>query len=80
MKHIKKYIKNSAAVALGSVKSQRKAEAARENGRKGGRPMKTREIRDIHGRIVGMETVETMNIEDAEKIWPSSFGKAKKPD
>lgn len=32
--------KNPAAVALGSVKSEKKAAAARENGKKGGRPKK----------------------------------------
>lgn len=31
-------IKNPAAVALGSIKSKKKAKAARENGKKGGRP------------------------------------------
>lgn len=30
--------KNPAAVALGSMKSEKKAHAARENGKKGGRP------------------------------------------
>lgn len=32
--------KNPAAVALGSIKSEKKAAAARENGKKGGRPKK----------------------------------------
>jgi hypothetical protein len=32
--------KNPAAVALGSIKSKKKAAAARENGKKGGRPKK----------------------------------------
>lgn len=33
-------IKDPAAVALGSIKSRRKAKAARENGKRGGRPFK----------------------------------------
>lgn len=33
-----KKLKNKAAVALGSIKSEKKAKAARENGKKGGRP------------------------------------------
>ena len=32
--------RSSAAAALGSIKSERKARAARENGKKGGRPRK----------------------------------------
>lgn len=32
--------KNPAAVALGSIKSKKKAAASRENGKKGGRPKK----------------------------------------
>jgi len=32
--------KNPAAVALGSIKTKKKAEAARKNGKKGGRPKK----------------------------------------
>jgi hypothetical protein len=31
--------KNEAAAALGSIKSEKKAKAARENGKKGGRPV-----------------------------------------
>lgn len=30
--------KNPAAVALGSIKTEKKARAARQNGKKGGRP------------------------------------------
>ena len=30
--------KNPAAVALGSIKSEKKAKSSRENGKKGGRP------------------------------------------
>lgn len=30
--------KNPSAVALGSIKTKKKAKAARENGKKGGRP------------------------------------------
>lgn len=33
-------VKNPAAVALGSIKTEKKAAAARENGKKGGRPRK----------------------------------------
>lgn len=33
-------MKNPAAVALGSIKSKKKAKAACENGKKGGRPKK----------------------------------------
>jgi len=33
-------VKNEAAVALGSIKSEKKAKASRENGKKGGRPRK----------------------------------------
>jgi hypothetical protein len=32
--------KNPAAVALGKIKSDKKAKASRENGKKGGRPKK----------------------------------------
>ena len=33
-------MKNLAAVALGSIKSDKKAKSSRENGKKGGRPKK----------------------------------------
>jgi hypothetical protein len=33
-------MKNPHAVALGSIKSKKKAKASRENGKKGGRPKK----------------------------------------
>lgn len=35
---VKYMTKNPAAVALGSIKSEKKAEASRQNGKKGGRP------------------------------------------
>ena len=39
--------KNPAAVALGSIKSVKKAEAARRNGKLGGRPKKPNESLSI---------------------------------
>lgn len=36
-------IKNPAAVALGSIKSKKKAKSSKENGKKGGRPKKIKE-------------------------------------
>lgn len=38
--------KNPAAVALGKIKSDKKAAAARENGKKGGRPRKVKPLDD----------------------------------
>lgn len=35
-----KFIKNPAAVSLGSIKTNKKAKASRKNGKKGGRPKK----------------------------------------
>lgn len=35
--------KNQYAVALGSIKSDKKAKSSRENGKKGGRPKKLKE-------------------------------------
>ena len=39
-KELLESMKNPAAVSLGKIKSDKKAEAARENGKKGGRPKK----------------------------------------
>jgi hypothetical protein len=36
--------RNAAAVALGSIKSEKKAKASRENGKLGGRPRKSSEL------------------------------------
>jgi hypothetical protein len=38
------HVKDPAAVALGSIKSESKAEAARANGKKGGRPKKVQMV------------------------------------
>jgi len=40
--------KNPAAVALGSIRSEKKAKAARENGKLGGRPKKKPEASPSH--------------------------------
>lgn len=45
-------MKNPAAVALGSIKSEKKARAARENGRAGGRPT----LRSIIDRVNNSDT------------------------
>jgi hypothetical protein len=37
------FIKSAAAALLGSIKSKKKAQASRENGKKGGRPKKVPE-------------------------------------
>jgi len=42
--------KNPAAVALGSIKSAKKAASSRENGKKGGRPKKPR-LMDIQPTV-----------------------------
>lgn len=39
--------KNPAAVALGSIKTKKKAQAARENGKKGGRPKKIKSSKQM---------------------------------
>lgn len=44
-------MKNQAAVALGSIKSERKAVSSRENGKKGGRPRKPMEIPLTQGKV-----------------------------
>ena len=38
--------KNSAAFLLGSIKSKKKAESSRKNGKLGGRPKKKKELLD----------------------------------
>lgn len=65
--HCKKKIKtNLAAVALGKIKSEKKSEAARENGKKGGRPRKFKEERGVN-----MKYKKTPMIVDAWK-WDGS--------
>lgn len=42
-------IKNKYAVALGSIKTEKKAKASRENGKKGGRPKKLNKENENNG-------------------------------
>lgn len=50
--------KNPAAVALGSIKSEKKAISSRENGKKGGRPKK-----EIDQNLEGLgKTIDTIKI------------------
>lgn len=44
--------KNPAAVALGSIKSKKKARAARANGKKGGRPRKVCKYCEARGALI----------------------------
>lgn len=39
--------KNPAAVALGSIRSEKKSQSSRENGKKGGRPKMNDEMREF---------------------------------
>lgn len=54
--------KNPAAVALGKIKSKKKAAAARQNGKKGGRPKKLVVKHDTTEHKVAINTKEQMEL------------------
>lgn len=51
--------KNPHAIALGSIKTERKAQAARENGKAGGRPRTNRKVRSIYVNEIEWEVIQS---------------------
>ena len=62
-----------AAALLGSTRSPRKAHASRENGKKGGRPVKKAKAREVF-RLTVLETKGRRSLVDdgTERIWVNS--------
>lgn len=54
-------MKNPAAVALGSIKTDKKAQASRENGKKGGRPIKLERADKLDLAIAKLKQLENLH-------------------
>jgi tetratricopeptide (TPR) repeat protein len=63
--------KNPHAVALGSIKTEKKAAASRENGKNGGRPTNLQLMREQHVAtlVLAAEALEAGRIDQAERYW-----------
>lgn len=73
--------KNPAAVALGSIKSKKKAQSSAENGKKGGRPVKKYTLSKLL-TIVGSDFHMLLNNVHEWKATSvrSEFGRGKTPE
>lgn len=68
--------KNKYAVALGSIRSEKKAKAARLNGLKGGRPRKHEvEYERVKDEVVELVIKNKISIREAKAILDKNLGK-----